>query len=85
MQEKWVGISHSDQQCPFPYRFPAHDIAQVHHHVHVRGPRVKLPLPGGERGQGHYQEEGPVELVLVEEVREEGDCLDGLSQTHLIC
>lgn len=36
------------------YRFPAHDITEVDDHVHVWGPGLKLPLPGGERGQRHH-------------------------------
>lgn len=31
------------------YRFPAHDVTEVDDHVHVWGPGLKLPLPGGER------------------------------------
>lgn len=37
------------------YYFPAHDVAKVDHHIHVRGPGVELPLPGSERGQRHHQ------------------------------
>lgn len=65
-------------------RFPAHDITEVDHHVHVRSPGVKLPLPGGECRQRDHQQEGPVQLVLVEQVGQEGDGLDGLPQTHLV-
>lgn len=65
-------------------RFPAHDVAQVDHHVHVRSPGVKLPLPGGQRGQRHHHQKGSVELMLVEQVGQEGDGLDGLPQPHLI-
>ena len=67
------------------YHVPAGDVAQVHHHVHVRRPQLDLALPGGERGQGHHQQKGPVQLVLLEQVAEEGDGLDGLAQAHLVC
>lgn len=65
-------------------RFPAHDISEINNHVHIRGPRVKLPLPGGECGQRHHQEEGAIQLMLVKQVGQEGDGLDGLSEPHLI-
>lgn len=68
----------------FPYRFPAHHVSQVDHHVHVGGPGVKLSLPGGEGGQGHHYQRGPIQLVLVEHVGQERDGLDGFPQTHLI-
>lgn len=61
------------------YRFSAHDVAEIDNHVHVWGPGLKLSLPGGERGQRHHQHEGPIQLVLVEQVWQEGDGLDGLS------
>ena len=66
------------------HRLPAHDIADVHHHVHVGRPGLELPLPGGECGQRHHNQERPVELVVVEQVGQEGDSLDGLPQPHLI-
>lgn len=66
------------------YRFSAHDVTKIDNHVHVWGPGLKLPLPGGERGQRHHQEEWPVQLVLVKQVGQKGDGLNGLSQPHLI-
>lgn len=35
--------------------------------------------------EGHNNEVGPVEPLVLHEVRDEGDSLDGFSQTHLIC
>lgn len=50
---------HSDKNNPLQtsptYGFPAHDVTEVDHHIHVWGPGVELPLPGGERGQRHHQ------------------------------
>lgn len=68
-----------------PYHVPAVDVSQVHHNIHLRSPELDLPLPGCEGRQRHHQKEGPVKLVLMEQVIEEADCLDGFAQTHLIC
>ena len=89
---RWTFQSHLGSRhnnCMFgtsdaAYWFPTHNIPQVDHHVHVRGPGFKLPLPGGECWQGHHHQERPIQLVLVEQVGQEGDGLDGLSKTHLI-
>ena len=57
---------------------------QVNHHIQLGGPQLDLPLPGGEGGEGHHQQEGAVELVLAEQVAQEGDGLDGFPQAHLV-
>lgn len=80
----WKMVTSGGKRATTPYRFPAHDVTQVDHDVYVGGPGVELPLPGGERGQRHHHQEGPVELMLVEQVGQERDGLDGLSQTHLV-
>lgn len=66
------------------YHVPAADVPQVDHHIHLWGPQVDLPLPGRQRGERHDQQEGSVQLVLVEQVVEEADRLDGFAQTHLV-
>lgn len=66
------------------HHVPAADVSQVDHHIHQRGPQVDLPLPGRQRGKRHDQQEGSVQLVLVEQVVEEADRLDGFAQTHLV-
>ena len=63
---------------------PARHVTDVGEHVHVRPPLLELVLPGVEGGEGHDDEEGAVEGVLVEEVVEEGDGLDGLAEPHLV-
>lgn len=45
---------------------------------------MDLPLPGRQRGERHDQQEGAVQLVLMEQVVEEADRLDGFAQTHLV-
>ena len=50
-----------------------------------RCPLLKLPVPGRHGGEGDHNEGGPVQLVVVGEVVEEADGLDGLTKTHLIC
>lgn len=67
------------------YHVPAADVSEVDDDVHLRRPQLDLPLPGRDGGERHHQQEGSVELVLVEQVVEEADCLDGLPQTHLVC
>jgi len=62
----------------------AADVSEVDDHVYHGSPQVDLPLPGGQRGQGHHQQEGPEQLVLVEQVAEEANGLDGLAQAHLV-
>lgn len=66
------------------YCFSAHDVPEVDDYIHVRCPGVKLPLPGGECGQRHHNQEGSIELMLVEEIGQKGDGLDGLPQSHLV-
>ena len=61
-----------------PYHVPAADVSQVDDKVHQRGPKLDFPLPAGECRERHDQQEGSVQLVIVEQVVEEGDCLDGL-------
>lgn len=82
-----LSLSHtrpsSAEHCAI-YHVPAADVSQVDHHVHLRGPQVDLPLPGRQRGERHDQQEGSVQLVLVEQVVEEADRLDGFAQTHLV-
>lgn len=54
-------------------------------HDDVQGrPRAELPLPVGDGGQGGDDEEGAAD-PHAEDLVQEGDGLDGLSQTHLIC
>lgn len=60
------------------YSVPAHLISDIDDHIDLRGPDLKLPLPRGQRRQGHHDHEGAVQLVLMEEVGEERDGLDGL-------
>ena len=60
------------------------DVTYVDHSIHLRSPQLKLPLPGRHGGEGHHNQEWPVQLVSVEETVKEGYCLDGLPQTHLI-
>lgn len=67
-----------------PYHVPAADVPQVHDNVHLRGPQLDLPLPGGDRRERHHQQERSVQLVLVKQVVEKADGLDGLPQPHLI-
>lgn len=62
---------------------PADLRAVVHDDVHVC-PCAKLPLPVGDGGQGSDDEEGASD-PHVEDLVQEGDGLDGLSQTHFIC
>lgn len=62
---------------------PADLRAVIHNDVHVR-PRAELPLPVGDGGQGGDDEEGPAD-PHAEDLVQEGDGLDGLSQTHFIC
>lgn len=66
------------------HHVPAHEVSNVNHHVYLRGPHFKLPLPGGEGGQGHDHQERAVELVLMEQVGQEWDCLNRLAQPHFI-
>ena len=56
----------------------------VHHHVHLRGPLLKLLLPGGHGGERHAHEHGALEGVVVPQVFEETDGLDGLAEAHLV-
>lgn len=67
------------------YHAPAANIAQIDHHVHLGGPQLDLPLPGGESGERHHQQEWPVKLVVIEQVVQEADGLNGFSKAHLIC
>lgn len=34
--------------------------------------------------EGYNDEVGSIETLVLHEVRDEGDCLDGFSQTHLV-
>ena len=61
---------------------PADLGAVVHDDVHV-GPRAELPLPVGDGGQRGYDEEGAAD-AHVEDLIQEGDGLDGLTQAHLV-
>lgn len=67
------------------YHVSAADVSQVHHKIYLRSPELDLPLPGCEGRQRHHQKERPIKLVLIEQVTEEADSLDGFAQTHLIC
>ena len=62
----------------------ADDVADVDHEIVVGGPLLKLSMPGGHGGERNDHEEWTVQLVVVGEVVEEGDGLDGLAQTHLV-
>lgn len=66
------------------HRFSAHHVTEVDDYVHVWGPYCKLPLPRGKCGQRHDHYEGSIQLMLVKQVGQEGDCLDRLPQSHLI-
>ena len=39
---------------------------------------------GRHSREGHYDEEGPVDTLVLHEVRDERDGLDGLAQAHLV-
>ena len=43
---------------------PAVLVSHVGHHVHVRGPQLKLPLPVDDGGQGGAHQEGPFGVAL---------------------
>ena len=63
---------------------PAVDVPEVDDDIDLWCPRLKLPLPGGHRGERHHHKEWTKELVLVVEPVEEGDGLDRLTKTHFI-
>lgn len=66
------------------HHVPAHEVSNVNHHVYLGCPHFKLPLPGGEGGQGHDHQERAIQLVLMEQVGQEWYCLNGLAQSHFI-
>ena len=39
---------------------------------------------GRHSREGHYDEEGPIDALVLHEVRDERDGLDGLAQAHLV-
>ena len=54
----------------------------VNYSVHV-SPGLKLSLPVADGGEGHDDEEGSLNAILVDFI-EESDALNGLPKTHLI-
>lgn len=70
--------------CQITHHVPAHEVTDVNHHVDLRCPHFKLSLPRGESRQRNHHQERTVQLVLVEEVRQEWDCLNRLPQAHFI-
>ena len=60
------------------------DVTQVDDDVDIGRPALELHLPGGDGGERHDDEEGPVQRVLVHQVVKEGDRLHRFTQTHLI-
>ena len=59
-------------------------VANVSESVEVGSPMLQLAHPCGQRGEGHNDEEGAVLVAGMEEVREEGDGLNSLAETHLV-
>ena len=45
---------------------------------------MNFPLPWGQRGQRHHEQEGSIKLVFMEQVVKKTDGLDRLPQAHLI-
>ena len=68
-----------------PHHTPAGHIPYIHYQVDFWGPELKLSLPCRQGGQGDDQKERTIEKMDVEEAGDEGNCLDGLTQTHLVC
>ena len=54
-------------------------ISDIHYDIHLWSPEVALSLPGHDGGERHNHQKGAVEAVGVEEVRQEGDGLNGLA------
>ena len=50
----------------------------------VRRPSGELSHPVVNRCQWYYCEEWPVVSLLADQIGEQGDCLNSLSQTHLV-
>lgn len=67
------------------YHVSAVDVTQVDNNVHLWSPELDLSLPGCKCGQRHHQQEGPVQLMLMKQVIEKTDGLDGFTQAHFIC
>ena len=63
---------------------PTGDISNVDDNIELWCPQLKLPLPGIERGQGNYQQEGTVKLLSIVQVRQKRHNLNRFAQTHLI-
>ena len=72
------------QAFPSSHLIPAADVPDVDHQVDLRGPLLKLSLPGGHGGERYHHEERTVEPVLVVEAVQEANGLDGLAQPHLV-
>ena len=67
------------------YCLTCHRVPIVDDHVDLGRPLFELLLPGGHGGEGHADEHGALKGVVVPEVLEEADGLDGLAQAHLVC
>lgn len=76
-------LSYGEAWLP-PHPVSAADVSNVSDDIDLRGPLFELTLPGGHGGEGHNEEEGAVELMLMTQVVQERDGLDRLTQTHLI-
>ena len=68
-------------QLELPDDLPGLGAAVVADGVDVRRPGGELLLPGSHGGQRHHHQHRTLERVHVEEVLEEGDGLDGLTET----
>lgn len=63
---------------------PAGAVPAVHDDVHARGPLAELLRPVGERREGHDDQEGAKDVVVLHKALQEGDGLHCLTKTHLV-